>query len=68
MTHEEDVAGAAQRIVRLRDGLVVSDHPTEEDPIHREFLAASAEAAKAAASKVTDEKAQPEPAKEEVVT
>jgi len=38
VTHEEDVAAIAQRIVRLRDGKVVSDHPTPEDPIHRQWL------------------------------
>ena len=48
VTHEEDVAGHAERIVRLRDGKMVSDHPTREDPTHREFLRASAAAARAA--------------------
>ncbi len=38
VTHEEEVAGYAQRIVRLADGRVVSDHRTEEDPIHRAWL------------------------------
>lgn len=38
VTHEEDVASCADRIVRLRDGVVVSDHPTDEDPIHRQWL------------------------------
>jgi len=38
VTHEEDVAACADRIVRLRDGRVVSDHPTNEDPIHRQWL------------------------------
>ncbi|TVQ64314.1 MAG: ABC transporter ATP-binding protein [Phycisphaerales bacterium] len=37
VTHEEDVAGNAQRIVRLRDGRVMSDLPTRDDPIHREW-------------------------------
>jgi putative ABC transport system ATP-binding protein len=49
VTHEEDIAGYAHRIVRLRDGMIVSDHPTDEDPIHREFLDRAAIAAKAAA-------------------
>jgi len=38
VTHEEDVAACADRIVRLRDGRVVSDHPTNEDPLHRRWL------------------------------
>lgn len=38
VTHEEDVAGNAQRIVRLRDGKIFSDFPKDNDPIHREFL------------------------------
>ncbi len=38
VTHEEDVAAVADRIVRLRDGRVVSDHPTSEDPTHRRWL------------------------------
>lgn len=37
VTHEEEVAGNAERIVRLRDGKVVSDCPTEEDVVHREW-------------------------------
>jgi putative ABC transport system ATP-binding protein len=38
VTHEEDIAGHAQRIVRLRDGKILSDHPTGVDPIHQDFL------------------------------
>lgn len=38
VTHEEDVAGHAERIVRLRDGKIVSDYPSHEDPIHREWV------------------------------
>jgi putative ABC transport system ATP-binding protein len=49
VTHEEDIAGHAQRIVRLRDGRVVSDHPTLADPIHRDYLDRVARASVAAA-------------------
>jgi len=35
VTHEEDVAGHCERIVRLRDGQILSDHPTTEDPAHQ---------------------------------
>ncbi len=42
VTHEEDVAGYADRIVRLRDGKILSDHPTHDDPIHRAYLGRAA--------------------------
>lgn len=38
VTHEEDVAGHADRIVRLRDGRMISDHATESDPIHQDWV------------------------------
>jgi len=38
VTHEEDVAGHAERIIRLRDGRVISDYPSEEDPIHLDWV------------------------------
>lgn len=38
VTHEEDVAGHAGRIVRLRDGRIISDHPSNEDPIHLDWV------------------------------
>jgi len=38
VTHEEDIAGHAERIVRLRDGKILSDFPTAEDPIHNAYL------------------------------
>lgn len=50
VTHEEDVARHAQRIVRLRDGKVISDYPTDGDPIHREYLATMARMHQQAAS------------------
>src|SRR5215471_1196634 len=51
VTHEEDIAGYAQRIVRLKDGMIVSDHPTDDDPIHREYLNRQAVAAREAAQR-----------------
>ena len=45
VTHEEDIAGQADRIVRLRDGRILSDSATREDPIHREYLARAAQLA-----------------------
>jgi len=38
VTHEEDVAGHAKRIIRLRDGRVISDHPSDQDPIHLDWI------------------------------
>jgi putative ABC transport system ATP-binding protein len=35
VTHENDVAGACQRIIRLTDGRIASDLPRDEDPIYR---------------------------------
>ncbi len=50
VTHEEEIAGHAKRIVRLKDGRILSDHPTERDPVHREFLARAAATATEAAA------------------
>ena len=55
VTHEEDIAGHANRIVRLRDGQIMSDHPTGEDPMHRDFLARSAETARSRAQTLETE-------------
>lgn len=38
VTHEEDVAANARRIIRIRDGKVFSDFPREQDPIHGEYM------------------------------
>ena len=38
VTHEEDVARRAERIIRLRDGRIFSDFPTKLDPIHNDYL------------------------------
>jgi putative ABC transport system ATP-binding protein len=53
VTHEEDVAGHAHRIVRLKDGRIISDFPTSQDPIHREFLSRAAVTARLAAESAT---------------
>ncbi|MDX2146353.1 MAG: ABC transporter ATP-binding protein [Planctomycetota bacterium] len=50
VTHEEDIAGHADRIIRLRDGQILSDHPTASDPIHQEYLRSMFLLAKDAAS------------------
>lgn len=52
VTHEEDIAGNAERIVRLRDGKVWLDSPTRDDPIQHEFLKRMAEAAGSMAAAV----------------
>ena len=38
VTHEEDIAGHAKRIIRLRDGRILSDSPTHEDVMHQDYL------------------------------
>ncbi len=59
VTHEEDIAGYADRIVRLRDGRIVSDHLTNQDPVHREYLERMVVAAQRAAK--TDAPGPPPP-------
>jgi putative ABC transport system ATP-binding protein len=49
VTHEEDIAGYAKRIVRLKDGRILSDNTTDNDPIHQDYLRRSLEAAQHAA-------------------
>lgn len=55
VTHEEDVAGNAHRIVRLKDGRIISDNPTAQDPIHQDFLRRSLELAKMAAASSSED-------------
>jgi len=50
VTHEEDVASHAHRIVRLHDGQIMSDHLRGDDPIHARWLAGQASAAADAAA------------------
>lgn len=54
ITHEEVVAGHAQRIVRLCDGKITSDLPASEDPYHRAYLQKTAVAARSAATAVIE--------------
>jgi ABC-type lipoprotein export system ATPase subunit len=44
ITHEDEVAAHADRLVRLADGLVVSDLPVRDDEVtrHAPLLARSA--------------------------
>jgi putative ABC transport system ATP-binding protein len=49
VTHEEDIAGHAERIVRLKDGKIMSDFPTATDPIHQDYVSRALDAAKRAA-------------------
>ncbi|MEM1330732.1 MAG: ABC transporter ATP-binding protein [Planctomycetota bacterium] len=51
VTHEEDVAGYGDRIVRLRDGRVISDFPTSEDPVHQAWARRAEEVARSRVSK-----------------
>jgi putative ABC transport system ATP-binding protein len=65
VTHEEDIAGNAQRIVRLRDGQILSDHQTREDPIHLAFIRNAADNASQRAGLGADD-ASRNPSYEEV--
>jgi putative ABC transport system ATP-binding protein len=60
VTHEEDIAGHAERIIRLRDGKIVSDHPTTQDPIHLDYINRALQTAQAMASAVSSN-GQPDP-------
>ncbi len=46
VTHEEDIAGHADRIVRLCDGKVETDYPRDEDPIHIDYIKRSVDMAR----------------------
>ena len=59
VTHEEDIAGVADRIVRLRDGKIVSDNPTELDEIHMRWRTHAAAHLSAGRDGVEEEEPQP---------
>jgi len=40
VTHEPDVARHARRIIRMKDGKVLSDLPVEQDPVSQQVPAA----------------------------
>ncbi len=44
VTHEEDIAGHATRIIRLKDGRILTDYPTSRDPMHQDYLRRVADA------------------------
>ncbi|MFI4898108.1 MAG: ABC transporter ATP-binding protein [Phycisphaerales bacterium JB059] len=67
VTHEEDVAGYADRIVRLRDGNIISDHPTREDPLHQDWVKRMAQGIGAMASQSAPDDATEGAEREEVV-
>ncbi|QOJ16831.1 MAG: ABC transporter ATP-binding protein [Phycisphaeraceae bacterium] len=54
VTHEEDVAAACQRIIRLRDGQILSDLPRAQDPVHLEHMKRMVHAAPFAPRSVAD--------------
>ena len=55
VTHEEDVAAHTNRIIRLRDGRVISDKPTREDPHHIAAVEKAYESARRAREVVSSE-------------
>ena len=59
VTHEEDIAGHAERIVRLRDGRVLSDNPTSTDPLHQAYLERAAVMAVASAQSLSNSSSLP---------
>jgi len=36
VTHDEDIAAHAKRVIRLRDGFVVADEPTVPDGVRKD--------------------------------